>query len=146
MRFKSTPEQQVRIAKLNEFFAKQEDGSELSWNHITYETGIEMDERGRNMVRLVLRKLRGRGGYASVRGEGIILSAPHNSLGIVNEHGRRVGRAIRNWSKTVENARDRYLDQMTNEDKQQILARVAFVGALKTMAVGCIPKQLRKKT
>jgi hypothetical protein len=144
MKFEATPEQQAKLAKLTEYFSQQDDGSELSWDHIAFETGIEMDHKGRNMVRAVLQKIRGRGGYQSVRGEGIILSAPHNALGIVNEHGRRVGRAIKNWSKTVENARDRYLEQMSNEDKQQILARVAFVGALKTMASGCVPKRLKK--
>jgi hypothetical protein len=144
MRFEATPEQQARLAKLTEYFSQQDDGAELSWDQIAFDTGVEMDSKGRNMVRSVIQKVRGHGGYASIRGEGVVLSAADNVLGIVNEHGRRVGRTIVNWNKTLKNASDRYLDQMSNEDKQQILARVAFVGALKTMASGCIPKRLKK--
>lgn len=143
MKFEATPEQQAKLAKLVEFFEGQKDGTELPWLLIESETGVPMDDKGRDMARQALRKTKGHGSYGSVRGEGVILASPTNALGIVNEHGRRVGGAIKRWGKTVENTRQRFLEAMSREDQQQLLGRVAFVGALKTMAAGCSVKQLK---
>ena len=147
MKFESTPEQHEKITKLTEFFGSQKEGVELPWMLIGSSeanggSGVPMDYKGRSMARAVLVKTRGRSGYRSVRGEGVILTAPDTAMLVVNEGGRRVGRAIKNWGKTVEDARERHIDRMCNEDKQQLIARLAFVGALKTMAPSCTVKRL----
>jgi len=147
MKFQSTPEQQAVRAKLTEYFEKQLDGAELSWLLIEHDTGIKMDTGGRNMVRDVLDKLRGKGSSReSVRGEGVILSSPSNAMKIVDECGRRVGNAIKGWGRAVENVHQRFADRMNSDDRRRLSERMGFVGALRGYAMGCLkPSPQMKK-
>jgi hypothetical protein len=136
VRFEATPAQQAKLDKLCLYIEGFADGAELSWLQVEHDTKVAMDLKGRDMFRRCLLKVRGRGGYESVRGEGIKLSSPGTALSIVNDHGRRVGRAIGNWTKTVEETKVRHFDEMPSDHQQQLLARSSFAGALRTMAAG----------
>jgi hypothetical protein len=137
MKFESTPEQQETRRKLTAYAEKHEDGAELTWLRIEHDAKVVMDAKGRSMFTRCLTSLRGRGGYESIRGEGVRLSSPDTALAICNNEGRRVGRTIKNWTRTVDATRERHFDEMTRDDQQQLLARVATAGALRSLAAGC---------
>jgi hypothetical protein len=133
-RFESSPERQVQMTKLAEYFGKQPDGEELSWLRIESETGISMKPRGhgRPLVWKTLRRINRP--YEAVIGEAIRLSAPNTALTIVRNRFIRIDGAVRNADKTQRILQDRHLNQMTADEQRKMIISASFFATIRMIA------------
>lgn len=123
--FKSNEETALELARLREFFEAQPDHAMCSWLEIERATSVVMDARGRRLATRVLR----RRGYEIVSGLGVRLASSANAAAIVEGKVRRIGGALSAAKKSHESM-SRFTPQMSEGDRQRMIARGAFFGAL----------------
>lgn len=143
MKLQSNQEKQKQVAQLAQFFADRGDGEEISWMRIEAETGIPMRSRdvGRQLARLALRRIRRP--YETLRGVGVRLSAPDNSITIVRGRFCRIDGAVRAADRTQKELSRRHLEQMSPQDQQRMIVSAGFFGAIRSIAKETSTKLLK---
>lgn len=128
----STPEREKQLATLIEYFGGRSDGDELTWLAIEHETGVPMNETGKQLARSALRK--NARPYEAVRGIGVRLSAPQSALSIMGSRFLRIDNSVRRADKTRQQLTERHLEQMPSQDQQKMLTLAAFFGTVRAFA------------
>jgi hypothetical protein len=143
MKLTSIPEREEQVSQLKTYFAEQADGEDLSWLRIEADTGIKMNALGRDLVRNALKKLRRP--YEAVRGEGVRLSSPDNTMTIMKGRFARIDNSVRRADRTRHQLSERHLEQLSAVDKQKMLTLAGFFGAVRAFAGEAAAKLLPPK-
>lgn len=96
----------------------------LTWKDLQAMTGIEMDTKGRNLVRLACKSEAIE--YSSLHRIGIVLSGPNTGANIVYSRVHAAKRAIQRSHKSYHNIAEKHLADMPEEDQK----RVVMIGAV----------------
>ena len=137
----SIPERAAQLAKLADYFAGRGDGEELGWLRIEHDAGVMMDLPGRALARRALARLKRP--YEAVRGEGVRLSAPSNSMTILRGKFVKIDRAVRRADRTRSQIADRHMAQLAPADQQRMLVLAGFFGAVRAFAKEAEVKVIR---
>jgi hypothetical protein len=130
-RFETTPERQMQMKKLGEYFDTQPDGEEFSWDRIESETRIPMRPRGpgRALVWKTLKRLKRP--YEAIVGIGLRLSSPETALTIVHGKFRRMDGAVRVATRTQKILSDLHLDKMSGDEQRKMIMAAAFFATVR---------------
>jgi hypothetical protein len=132
--FASVEKNAERLGKLREYFTGLSDGEEVLWIRIEAETGVEMTMAGRELARRALRTIKRP--YEAIRGEGIRLSAPDNTLTIMRHRFVRIDNAVRRADRTRSHLTDRHFEQLPPDTQRKMTLLAGFFGAVRAMANG----------
>lgn len=116
---------------IKEYLELFPDGEIITFNAISQNTGIIMNEQGKQYVRSALRSLKRE--YASIHGIGIELSSPLNATGLVNHRLIKIDNAVKRGEKTA-NRCMHFLSDMTEKDSKQLLLISSVFGAIRASA------------
>lgn len=128
----SMPETEGKVAALALWFGEQPDGQEITWKQIEAATGIKMTIRHREYARRALRRIKRP--YEPVRGDGIILSSPTNTMRIISRKFIRIDNSVRRAGTTQAQLAERHFEHLDAEDKQRMLTLSGFFGAVRAFA------------
>lgn len=109
-------------------------GAYLSYDDIEKGSKVPMDLRGKSLLRSACRSLKL--AYRCDRGSGIELEAPGNAMSIVTTQVKRVDNGLKRTGKVSRRLQDRYLEQMSDEDRPRLTAVVSLLGAISAVAGG----------
>lgn len=130
----SVEQRTEQILRLIDYFGGMQDGEEVLWIRIEAETRLAMDMPGRALVRRVLKKLKRP--YESLRGEGVRLSAPTNTMAIIKHRFVRIDNAVSRADRTREHLAARHFDQLPPDQQKKMTLLAGFFGAVRAMAKG----------
>jgi hypothetical protein len=99
---------------------------------IEQNTGVSMDERGREIVRQEIRKAARE--YEAIRGSGIRLSSPETAETIAMHSAKRIVEAVKSSAKVHDRLITTHGEQMNDESKRKLLASRGLLGAIETSA------------
>lgn len=133
MTFKRTNEKREEaIAKLAEYVTPMKDGEELPWIRIEADTGIKMDQDGRDLFRAALRRI-GRQDYERQIGVGVRLSTADTTLQIMGAKVKSAYEAAKRVEKAGKRLEERHRDQFTAAQAQGLQLVRATIGALRAV-------------
>ncbi len=142
-KFAPNEQRRIDVKKLREFVATLGDGQRVSWVEVTQRTGITMNDRGKDLVRLALRQERRP--YEPIPGAGFEMSSSENGLTIVNAKTRRFVSALDVARETTEQVAGRHIDAMTSDKRSQLIQRQAVFSTL-ALSATLARKSLPEKT
>jgi hypothetical protein len=122
------------LAMLKGFFEAIPKGAYLTYVEIADKSGVEMDARGKQVLRSALHSLRRE--YRCDRGVGIELESEKNAMHIVTGRVKRVSSSLKRADKTATRMTERYVAQLPKDDRDRLLATASLFGAIKSMAHG----------
>ena len=117
--------------KLYNYFRGLSPGTELSYCQIENDTGIKMDEIGKNHMRTALNKAKIE--YDLIWGYGIVLAQPDNVIKILNTKLIKIDNAVKKADKTNKNLGVFYSELPPHEQKQVLMVGAVF-GAIRVAA------------
>ncbi len=132
LRFSPNGDRQRNIDSITRWFAGLGDGARVSWLEVEQKTGVKMTPAGRNLVRLVAKRLHRP--YRSMPGLGFETSSADNGLDIVAIKTSRAIHAISVTKRTTDTVAARHLDQMTQEARNRLLQTQATFATLQLTA------------
>uniref|UniRef100_A0A6M3L492 Uncharacterized protein n=1 Tax=viral metagenome TaxID=1070528 RepID=A0A6M3L492_9ZZZZ len=118
--------------KLQQYITTQEDGTELSYLEIEQATGIDMNERGKQILRRGIKRARRE--YSTIRGYGIKLACPETTLPILSGKIIKIDRCVKRAEKTHHTLQEQFFSQLSPEEQKQILFAGAVFGAIRIAA------------
>ena len=123
------------VAKLKEFLesaAINRAGQKISYDEITDSTGIEMNQKGKGYLRNAAKYCGVE--YSSIPKYGIEIAGPENSTDIMGGRLVRIDRATRRAETASKNISNRYLSEMSEDDRKSIIMIASVLGAVRAAA------------
>lgn len=128
----SSQERVDQMQRLVQYLNEQPDGQQLKWTQIASETGIQMGQCGRNMVRRALSKIKRP--YVALVSIGVKLSDAETALPIVATKFVRIDNAVKRADRTQREVSARHLTQLDSDKQKRMLLLASFFGAVRAAA------------
>ena len=117
---------------LTDFLKTQKAGSDLSYVAIEHDTGVTMDNKGKQLLRGALKRLHLE---ASCRhGYGIVLADPSLVMPILSNKISRIDKAVKRGDRAHRNLQEQFFASLNPEEQKQILFAGAVFGAIRLAA------------
>lgn len=107
-------------------------GEFVAYKEIEAKTGVTMNIQGKGFLRTALNRLKME--YSCVRGNGIELASPGNSMEIISQKVVKIDNSVKRAEKTYKNITHSFYDQLSNEDKKQVHFVGSVFGAIRLAA------------
>lgn len=107
-------------------------GEFVAYKEIEAKTGVTMDGHGKGYLRTALNRLKME--YTCVRGSGIELASPDNSMEIISQKVVKIDNSVKRAEKTYKNITHSFYDKLSNEDKKQVHFVGSVFGAIRLAA------------
>lgn len=130
--FEPNEQRQKDLRALQEYFAGRKDGERLSWLEIERGASVKMDDRGKAIARLSLKRLRRP--YTPLPGLGLELSGPENAVEILDKQGRRIVRSVHQTIETGEHLAARHLEAMSSSHRERLTRTRSILATLELSA------------
>jgi hypothetical protein len=114
---------------LQEYLEKQKAGASLSYLKIAQDTGVEMDERGKQYLRTALHRAKLES-TTEIK-YGITLADKDNAMEIITHKLNKVDRSVRRGERTHKNIQEKFFDSLPLEKQKEILYLGAVFGAIR---------------
>lgn len=107
-------------------------GEKVLYATIQKETGVPMNDRGKQFMRTALNRLHLE--YTCIHGQGIELCSPVNATGIIAHKVIRIDKAVKRAGKTTKRVTTQFYDKLSDVDKQHVNVVASIFGALQGYA------------
>lgn len=131
-RFDPNEQRRADLKRLRAFVDTLGDGARVSYVEIEQATGVKMDDRGRKLMQLTLK--RARRPPVTLPGHGYEMSSPANALEIVGAKSRRLVGALKIAQETTEHVAGRHLEEMSQEHRGKLQHHQAVFATLSLSA------------
>lgn len=121
-----------KVLILQNYIENQKDGAEISYITIEHETGVNMDQRGKQTLRRSIKRAKKE--FSTIYNYGIKLASPETALSILSNKIIRIDNSVKRAEKTQLNLKKQFFHQLTAEEKKQILFAGAVFGAIRVAA------------
>lgn len=118
--------------RIQQFLEQQKPGTELSYLKIHNETGINMDEKGKQRLRSALKRAKLE--YSTIQGSGIKLADSKSTMPILTGKILKIDRAVKRAEKTHKNLEEKFFSSLSKDEQQKILYVGAVFGAIRVAA------------
>lgn len=110
--------------------AESHAGQSISFEQIAYDTGIDMDAKGKTRLRNAAKYAGVE--YAGVKNYGITLAGAKNGTTIIGGRLARIDSSVRRAEKATKNISRRYLQEMNAEDQKKVVFLGSVFGAIRS--------------
>jgi hypothetical protein len=118
--------------KIEDFLSGKSAGESISYDEISHSSGVEMNLRGKNLLRTTLKRLRFE--YSPIRGYGIRLADASLVMPILSDRITKIDRAVKRAGKCQQNLQVQFFNYLTLEEQRQVLFAGAVFGAIRIAA------------
>jgi len=118
--------------KIQEFLMKCKAGEEISYDKLQHETGVEMDNSGKQKITSALRRAKLE--HSTIRGYGIKLADAKSTMPILSNKVIKIDRAVRRAEKTHKNLEIQFFSSLNKDEQQKVLYIGAVFGAIRVAA------------
>lgn len=121
-----------KTLKLQEYIKRFALGQELSYLRIATDTGIRMDEKGKQYLRTAFK--RARIIYSVIIGKGIKIAESKDTMPILVNKLGKIDRAVRRADKTQKSLQEQFFETLTPQEQKELLYIGAVFGAIRVAA------------
>jgi hypothetical protein len=118
-----------KTLKIQNFLETLDKGKIISYEELSFKTGVPMDKKGKTYLRSALSRAKIE--YSVVHGEGIELASPTNTIRFVGNRLIKVDKAVKRAEKTQKNLINDFFNNLPPEEQKQILYIGAVFGAIR---------------
>ena len=129
---RTIPEISKETLILEEYIRTKEDGTELSFEQITHETGITMNTYNKNHLRTACKRAKRE--YASIYGYGIKLADDKTVMPILTNRLVKIDRTVKRGEKSQKILQEQFFNSLSEQEQKNILFIGACFGAIRAAA------------
>lgn len=118
--------------KLQMYIESKQHGEELSFDRIAHDTGVVMDERNKQKLRVALKRAKRE--YSAIINYGIKLADSHSTMGLLTNKLVKIDRAVRRGERTQKNLQEQFFSSLNTQEQKEILYIGAVFGAIRVAA------------
>jgi len=115
--------------KLQSIMENFHPGDELSFNNIEHDSGVKMNERGKQYLRTACKRAKIE--YSSIRGVGIKLADPRTTMQILSHRLIKVDNSVKRADKSHKNLQEKFFSQLTIKEQKDRLYIGSVFGAIR---------------
>lgn len=115
---KTIAEVSKQALKLESVLKDAKPGEVITYKNLELLSGVKMDERGKGYMRTALNRLKLE--YSPLRGEGIELASPENSISIVSRRVIKIDSSVRKAEKTTKRITNQFYDKLTEHEQRNV--------------------------
>jgi hypothetical protein len=104
-------------------------GEFITYKKIESITGVKMDNKGKSYLRTALNRLKLE--YSPVRGEGIELASPENSIALVSKRVIKIDNSVKRAEKTTKRITNQFYDKLSEAEQKNVNYLSAVFGSLR---------------
>lgn len=104
-------------------------GDILTYKNLEILSGVRMDNKGKGYLRTALNRLKLE--YAAIRGEGIELASPTNSIALVSRRVIKIDNSVKRAEKTTKRISNQFYDQLNEHEQRNVNYLSAVFGSLR---------------
>lgn len=141
---KSIQKVSLETLKLETVFMSSKPGTEFTYEHLEYISGVKMDMKGKSYVRTALKRLNLP--CETVRGKGIKLLSPENATTIVAYKIIKIDRSVKRAEKTTLQVKnhEEIFNSLTEKEQKDINFMAAVFAGIRSFSEQA-KKQLESK-
>lgn len=117
---------------LEEYIRNKENGVELSFEQITHETGITMDQYNKNHLRTACKRAKRE--YSSIYGYGIKIADTKSVMPILTNRLIKIDRTVKRGERSQKLLQQQFFNSLSEQEQKNILFIGACFGAIRVAA------------
>lgn len=117
-------------------------GDTITYKNLEVLSGVRMDNKGKGYLRTAMNRLKLE--YSPVRGEGIELASPENSISIVSKRVVKIDNSVRRAEKTTKRVTNQFYDKLNEHEQRNVNYLSAVFASLRAYSQSA--KMFFKKT
>lgn len=129
---KAIAEVSKETLKIEAFLKTLNSGQKVSYAEIEKESGVTMNNRGKQFMRSALHRLKVE--YSCIRGQGIELCDEINATSMIADKVVKVDKAVKRAEKTTKHVTNQFYNKLSEDDKQHVNVVAAIFGSLRAYA------------
>jgi len=118
--------------QLQSYIEMKKPGDVISFLKIEKDTGIKMDERGKQHLRSALHRAKIE--YSSIRSYGVKLADPETTMGILSHRLTKIDKSVKRADKTQKNLQQKFFSELPVQEQRDILYIGSVFGAISAAA------------
>ena len=118
--------------KLQAYLEKQKPGSEISYQKIDHDTGVKMNQRGKQYLRSALHRAKLE--HSCMHGYGIKLADPETTMPIMTHKLMKIDRAVRRADRSHRNLQEQFFMSLSEQEQRELLMIGSVFGAIRVAA------------
>ena len=121
---------------------KAKAGDFITYKNLEILSGVKMNNRGKGYMRTALNRLKIE--YTPIRGEGIELASPENSISIVSRRVIKIDNSVKRAEETTKRVTEQFYDQLSENEQKNVNYLSAVFASLRAYSTSA--KIFFKKT
>ena len=125
----TTFEVSKQTLKIEAYLKTLNPGQKVSYKEIESESGVTMNDRGKQFMRSALNRLKIE--YSCIRGNGIELCDEISATGMIARRVIKIDSAVRRADKTTKRVTTQFYSKLSENDKQHVNVVASIFGAIR---------------